>query len=135
MTSAALTDGPARRGPHDERQLLFDEGVVHLAAGDDAAFGDEPVVVEEAVVGFGGADERAHRFGGEADLVAFDGAAVGQFEVADLEADAVGIFDVGMVEPVGDRFGPFAGLFGFVDRLGRLAVFVGAQVHGAALSR
>ena len=60
-----------------EGELDLDERIVHPAARDDTTFEHEPVVEHRAVVGFGGARQRAHRLGREADLVALDDAPSG----------------------------------------------------------
>ena len=90
-------DGRAdQRLAQDEGELDLDERIVHPAARDDTTLEHEPVVEHRAVVGLGGAGQRAHRLGREADLVALDDAPGGDLARRHRHGDAVGVVDVGV---------------------------------------
>ena len=116
--------GPGERPTEHEGDLDLDERVVERAAGDGAAFGDEPIVEQRAVVGFGGSRQRAHRLRREPDLVAFDDAPAGHLVRRDGKGDAVGVLDVGVGVLLRDRrdesvveLGPVQGEGGIGDLL------------------
>ena len=96
MTSAAFTPGPTSGSRSTKASSTSTSGRFMRPRSMAAALEHEPVVEHRAVVGLGGAGQRAHGLRREADLVALHDAAGLQLQLGDRGGDAVGVVDVGV---------------------------------------
>ena len=116
----------AQRFCQHEGQLHFDARDDKAIHGNVAAVVEEHIVQQRAVVWL--ADLRAglHRFGGEADLVAFQHAAFGNFQAHPFALDGVGVFNGDLRILKRDRADLLPGLFRLMQAVGDqgMGVFV-----------
>jgi hypothetical protein len=92
--------GAGERARQHEGELGFDAQLQEAIGRDDGAVAMEHVVEQDAEVGLGDVDGALHGLGGQADLVAFDAAALPLLELHPRVLDGVGIVDghAGIVE-------------------------------------
>ena len=123
---------------HDEREFGFDPRADETIRRHEAAIGKEHVVEQNAGIRLVDIKRALHRFRGEADLVAFDDAALRHLDLDPRLLDRIGVLDgdAGMVQ----RELPdlLAGLFRLVEPLGGKADIVLGKVPcsvGASAAR
>ena len=78
---------------HDERQFGFDARGDEAVGGHEAAIGKEHVVEQDAGIRLVDIERALHRLRGQADLVAFDDAALGDLDLDPCLLDRIGVRD------------------------------------------
>ena len=92
-TSNIVQSGPARRCLHDEGELGLDARGDEAIRGHEPAIGKEHVVEQHAGIRLVDIERALHRLRGQADLVAFDDAALGDLDLDPCLLDRVGVVD------------------------------------------
>ena len=120
---------------HDERQFGFDARADEAVRRHEAAIGKEHVVEQDAGIRLVDIERALHRLRGQADLVAFDDAALGDLHLDPRLLNRIGVLDrdAGMVQ----RKLPDlrAGLFRLIQPLGGAADVVCGKGHAGPVKK
>jgi hypothetical protein len=114
---------------HHERQFGFNPCADEAVRRHEAAIGEKHVIEQTPRIRLVDAERALHRLRGEADLVAFDEAALGEFDLDPRLLDRIGVFDgnAGMIQRELPDLPP--GLFCLMQPLGGETDIVCCQGH------